>query len=206
MKVNKAFNSVYRFYEQNPETMRDFAKKTESLMKDFASKMTAETVILDAKTDPMLENPTLAKFFEKIGKLAMRPVFGDLASSHMSKTKSIDVLETDYIGSIKTLNSLKAGIRKALRKDPEANTMAKEIIEDMKKPENKAIFEPLNQFIKSFAPSNSESITNIDLDMASLAPKEIRSDYLKLIQHKDKVLNTPADNLYINILNSLVKK
>lgn len=206
MQVNRALNSVYRFYERNPKAMRAFVEKTEGLIENYSSKIIAESTVLSSKMEPMIENPTLAKFFEKIGKLALRPVFNEVSSEYMSKVKNIETLKTDYVGQIKMITSLKSGIRKALRKDPEANAMTKELIKDMKKPENKGVFESLSQFLKSFSTSNSESMANFGLDMAKLAPKEIRSDYLTLMMQNDKVMETPSVDLYSNILTSLVKK
>lgn len=206
MQVNRTLNNIYRFNNRNPETMRAFIEKTEGLMKDFSSKMKTESIVLGSEMDSMLENPTLSKFFEKIGRLTMRPVFGEVASELMSKMKNIETLKTDYVGQLGIITSLKAGIRKALRKDPEANAITKELIQDMKKPENQAAFKPLGNFLKSFAPSNSEPMTDYYLDIASLAPKEIRSDYLNLMKNNDKTMNTPVVDLYSNILTSLVKK
>lgn len=206
MQVNSTILNIYRYYEKNPEAMSKYIESVKPLAKGFADKIVGESVVLESNLEKVSISPAIEMLSKKIGSLFSCPAFSKSFSENGKNLFGQIEVAQDLKSQLKVVSEFKSRIRKALRRDPQANSIAIELIDDCRNPLNQGLFEPLNKLFKSFTSGNSETMTNFRLDTAMLAPKEIRTDYYNAIKYTDETLNRPANELYADLISSLVKK
>ena len=152
-------------------------------------------------------SPKVQKLLKKINSLFKRESMSEFLENlnNMRETKNAT---QDIKSQLSMAQSIKAGFRKALRQDPEANKIAKELINDFNNPDNQEPFKPLNKFFSNFALSKcpSEQMANNMLDIVKLAPNEIRSDYYNLIKDIDNIMSKPVNESLSKFFKSIIKK